>query len=43
VLIEADDNRIFEDGATRKKYSGLFVEDDNTAYADNFSIKYRED
>jgi hypothetical protein len=43
VLMEAGDDRVFEDGTIQKKYSGLFVEDDNTAYADNFSIKYGED
>ena len=41
VVIEADDDRIFEDGSTRKKYSGLPVENDNTAYIDKFSIKYK--
>ena len=42
VLAEAGDDRVFEDGGTKRIYSGLTVDDDDTAYADNFSIKYKE-
>jgi hypothetical protein len=41
IAIEADEGRAFEDGSTKKKYTDLYVDNDNTAYITNFLVKYK--
>jgi len=40
ITINAPEGKTFKDGGNQKKYSNLKVEDDNTAYIDNFTIEY---
>jgi len=43
LIITADEGKVFTDGSNQIKYEALLVEDDNTAYIDNFSIEYKND
>jgi len=40
ITINAPEGKSFKDGGTQKKYSNLIIEDDNTAYIDNFTLEY---
>lgn len=39
LKIKAQRGYVFEDGSDEAKYNSLKVEDDNTAYVDNFMLK----
>ncbi|WP_051697567.1 DUF4280 domain-containing protein [Prevotella sp. 10(H)] len=40
LIIEASDGKKFKGGKTKLEYKSILIEDDNTAYIDNFSIEY---
>lgn len=40
LVIEAEETSKFKGGKQKLEYKGLLVEDDNTAYIDDFSIEY---
>jgi hypothetical protein len=40
LVIEAEESNKFKGGKPKLEYKGLLVEDDNTAYIDDFSIEY---
>ena len=39
-IIEAGEDKRFKGGKQELEYKNLFIEDDNTAYIDNFSIEF---
>jgi hypothetical protein len=41
--ITAPEGRLFKDGKTSIKFTDLVIEDDNTAYVDNFSYEFNKD
>jgi len=42
LVLGADDGRCFKDGSTQMNYDSLLVENDNTAYIDNFVLEYKD-
>ena len=43
IIIDTDNQKKFKGGKQQLKYSGLTIENDNTAYIDNFKIEYQDE
>ncbi|WP_165024381.1 DUF4280 domain-containing protein [Dysgonomonas sp. ZJ279] len=42
LQLNAEEGKSFKTGSSQLKYNGLQVEDDNTAYIDNFKLEYKD-